>query len=430
MKIIEQPNPNEWPILCCRPQVNSSELQEMIAQIFEEVDRKGDLALQKYTSLFDAVTLENFAISTAEYQEEKNQISEDLKSAIQLAYTNIRKFHQAQALSTKLVETSKGVTCWQETRPIEKVGLYIPGGNASLFSTVLMLAIPAKIAGCKEIILCTPPNKKGKINPVILYCAQLLGIQKIYCVGGVQAIAAMSMGTSTIPKVDKIFGPGNQYVTAAKEYAFKKGVSIDFPAGPSEVLVIANAASNPVFVAADLLSQAEHGPDSQVFLCTSDAGFAQKVKEEIYNQLKILPRADIVRKALNNSRFLVFRTLDECVEFSNVYAPEHLILAVDDFEKYVPKIKHAGSVFLGKYSCESAGDYASGTNHSLPTNGYARAYGGLGLDGFIKKISFQEITQEGIRSIGAAVECMAEAEGLQAHKNAMTLRLKTSLCSD
>lgn len=425
MKIHNQPAKNKWASLCRRPQVNQGDLKEMITQIFREVERKGDKALQKYTALFDAVRLDQFAVEKKELKAAEKQVSQALKKAIQLAHINIKKFHKAQTLGVKKVETSRGVTCWQEARPIEKVGLYIPGGSAPLFSTVLMLGIPAKIAGCKEIVLCTPPNREGKINPAILYCAQLMGVQKIYALGGIQAIAAMSLGTNSVPKVDKIFGPGNQYVTAAKEYALQKGTAIDFPAGPSEVLVIADAQSNPAFVAADLLSQAEHGPDSQVMLCTSDFGLVKKVETEISRQLKVLPRAELAKGALKNSRAIVFDNLDECLEFSNLYAPEHLILAFDNFEKYVPKINNAGSVFLGKYSCESAGDYASGTNHALPTGRYARTCGGVSLDSFIKKITFQEINEEGIENIGYAVECMAEAEGLLAHKNAMTLRLKS-----
>jgi histidinol dehydrogenase len=353
------------------------------------------------------------------------EVSIELKAAIQLAKQNIEKFHSSQIEESKVIETTRGVNCWRESRGIEKIGIYIPGGTAPLFSTVLMLGIPAKLAGCKEIILCTPPNKRGEIDPVILYAANLVGITSVYSVGGIQAIAAMTYGTESIPKVDKIFGPGNQYVTAAKQLAQNIGVAIDMPAGPSEVLIIADKTCNPSFVAADLLSQAEHGADSQVILLSDSEQVVDETLLELVQQLNLLPRKSITKKALKNSKVIVLKNIKECIEFSNEYAPEHLILAIDKAKKEIPNIINAGSVFIGNYSCESAGDYASGTNHTLPTNGYARNYSGVSLDSFVKKITFQKLTKEGIKNIGPAIELMAEAEQLLAHKNAVTLRLKS-----
>ncbi|MDP1744715.1 MAG: histidinol dehydrogenase, partial [Bacteroidota bacterium] len=349
----------------------------------------------------------------------------ELKAAIQLAKSNIEKFHAAQIETSGVIETTKGVNCWRESRAIEKVGIYIPGGSAPLFSTVLMLGIPAKLAGCKEIVLCTPPDKKGEIDPAILYTANLVGITSVYSIGGIQAIAAMAFGTQTVPKADKIFGPGNQYVTAAKQAAQQSGIAIDMPAGPSEVLIIADKSCNPSFVAADLLSQAEHGADSQVILLSDDEKVLDKITVELKNQLKALPRKEVAEKALKNSKAIILKNTQECIEFSNLYAPEHLILATVKAKKMIPEIINEGSVFLGNYSCESAGDYASGTNHTLPTNGYARSYSGVSLDSFVKKITFQELSREGIQNIGPAIELMAEAEQLFAHKNAVTLRLKS-----
>ena len=354
-----------------------------------------------------------------------NFLSEELKNAIQLAKDNIEKFHSAQVEKPTIVETTQGVFCWRESRAIEKVGIYIPGGSAPLFSTVLMLAVPAKIAGCKEIILCSPPDANGKINAAILYTAALVGISKVFCVGGIQAVAAMTFGTETIPSVFKIFGPGNQYVTAAKQYAQNFGVAIDMPAGPSEVLVIADATAEPAFVAADLLSQAEHGADSQVILLATDEQVLTNTLFALDKQLDGLPRKDLAAKALQNSKAILLKDVNECILFSNQYAPEHLIMAVKNGKDLLEKITNAGSIFLGNYSCESVGDYASGTNHTLPTNGYARNYSGVSLDSFVKKITVQQVTKEGIKNIGPSVELMAAAEGLQAHKNAVTLRLQS-----
>ncbi|POR21998.1 histidinol dehydrogenase, partial [Flavobacterium columnare] len=351
-------------------------------------------------------------------------ISEELKEAIQIAKSNIEKFHTAQIEKKQVIETTIGVKCWRENRPIEKIGIYIPGGSAPLFSTVLMLGIPAKLAGCKEIILCTPPDKNGIINPAILFAARLVGVTRIFTVGGIQAIGAMTFGTRSIPKVDKIFGPGNQYVTAAKQVAMNFGVAIDMPAGPSELLIIADNSSYPHFVAADLLSQAEHGPDSQVILLSDNLEIIKQILEQVRVQIQILPRNTIAQKALQNSKAIVLKDIWECLELSNLYAPEHLILAVQTYNQYLSDICNAGSVFLGNYSCESAGDYASGTNHTLPTNGYARNYSGVSVDSFIKKITFQELSKEGIQNIGPIIEVMAEEEQLFAHKNAVTIRLK------
>ena len=379
--------------------------------------------MKKYELQFDKVALEELAVSEEEFTEAQACVSQELKDAIQIAHDNIYKFHAAQKFSPIRVETCRGIVCEQRAVPIEKVGLYIPGGTAPLFSTVLMLAVPAKIAGCSEIILCTPPDKDGKCNPAVLYSAKVSGVSKIYKVGGAQAIAAMAYGTESVPKVDKIFGPGNQYVVAAKQLVSLEDVAIDMPAGPSEVEVIADAESNPVFVAADLLSQAEHGVDSQVVLVATDKNIIEAVNAELVKQLQQLPRKEIAEKALQNSKVIYVPTDDMVVSLSNAYAPEHLVISTKNCDSIAEKITHAGSVFLGAFSCESAGDYASGTNHTLPTKGYAKAYSGLCLDSFMRKITFQRLSSDGVKSIGKAVELMAEAEGLDAHKNAMTVRL-------
>lgn len=424
MKTYLQPNISQWNELCQRPLKKSADLQSIVLNVFSEVQDKGDSALKAYTQQFDKVKIDNLKVSDSEIAEAIANVPEELKKSIQQAYENIQKFHNSQKEEKQVIETTAGVFCWRESRAIDKVGIYIPGGSAPLFSTVLMLGIPAKIAGCQQINLCTPPDSEGKINPVILYTAQLIGIQNIYKVGGIQAIAALSFGTESIDKVDKIFGPGNQYVTAAKQCAQNFGIAIDMPAGPSEVLVIADETSNPAFVAADLLSQAEHGADSQVILLTNQQEVLEKTLLEVEAQLSLLPRKSIAAQALLESRGIVFSSIKECIAFSNMYAPEHLILSLDTAEDYIESINNAGSVFLGKYSCESAGDYASGTNHTLPTNGFAKAYSGVSLDSFIKKITFQKLNQEGILNIGPSIEKMAEAEQLFAHKNAVTLRLQ------
>lgn len=415
--------PKEWFRLTQRPNTKKAQLNELIDKVFNDVRKNGDRAIKKYSLAFDKVKLTTLQVSEQKIKEAAKQVSPELKKAIQLAKNNIEKFHASQKEPIKKIETTKGVICWRESRPIEKVGIYIPGGTAPLFSTVLMLGIPARLAGCKEIILCTPSNKNGEVNPVVLYTANLLGIRSVFSAGGIQAIAAMSLGTKSITQVDKIFGPGNQYVTAAKQKAQSMGIAIDMPAGPSEVLVIADQSSNPSFVAADLLSQAEHGTDSQVILLSDNEKLVENVLKEIKLQLNKLPRKSIATKALKNSKAIVLKNLNECMMFSNMYAPEHLILATKNANRLTQQIQHAGSVFLGNYSCESAGDYASGTNHTLPTNGFAKAYSGVSLDSFIKKITFQELSKEGIQNIGPSIELMAEAEELFAHKNAVTLRL-------
>lgn len=415
--------PKEWFRLTQRPNTKKAQLNELIDKVFNDVRKNGDRAIKKYSLAFDKVKLTTLQVSEQKIKEAAKQVSPELKKAIQLAKNNIEKFHASQKEPIKKIETTKGVICWRESRPIEKVGIYIPGGTAPLFSTVLMLGIPARLAGCKEIILCTPSNKNGEVNPVVLYTANLLGIRSVFSAGGIQAIAAMSLGTKSITQVDKIFGPGNQYVTAAKQKAQSMGIAIDMPAGPSEVLVVADQSSNPSFVAADLLSQAEHGTDSQVILLSDNEKLVENVLKEIKLQLNKLPRKSIATKALKNSKAIVLKNLNECMMFSNMYAPEHLILATKNANRLTQQIQHAGSVFLGNYSCESAGDYASGTNHTLPTNGFAKAYSGVSLDSFIKKITFQELSKEGIQNIGPSIELMAEAEELFAHKNAVTLRL-------
>ncbi|SOU87158.1 histidinol dehydrogenase [Tenacibaculum dicentrarchi] len=424
MKIIKYPAVKDWKQLCKRATLNQNNLQETVQNVLNDVKINKNKALTKYAELFDKVSLTSFEVTNTEIEEAEKLVSSELKEAIQLAKSNIEVFHNSQKEEEQKVTTTTGVTCWRKSVAIEKVGLYIPGGSAPLFSTILMLAIPAKIAGCKEIVLCTPPNKEGKVHPAILYTAQLVGVTKIFKVGGAQAIGAMAYGTETIPSVYKILGPGNQYVTKAKELVQQEGLSIDMPAGPSEVLVIADETSNAAFVAADLLSQAEHGADSQAVLVTTSLEVSENVLAEVAKQVKELPRRETAEKALENSFVVVLNSSDEMIDFSNVYAPEHLIIASENASIYIDKIVNAGSVFLGNYSCESAGDYASGTNHTLPTNGYAKNYSGVSLDSFIKKITFQEVTKQGIATIGKAIELMAEAEGLQAHKNAVTLRLK------
>jgi histidinol dehydrogenase len=424
MKEIKYPNKANWPELIKRPEFERNQFTKVVSDILAEVKENGDDALIEFTEKFDGVKIDTLLVSQHEVEIANSKVSEELSTAIQLAKANIEKFHEAQNISEPTIETTKGVSCWRRSVGIEKVGLYIPGGSAPLFSSILMLAIPAKIAGCSEIILCTPPDSEGNINPAILYTASLIGVTNIYKVGGAQAIAAMAFGTESIPQVYKIFGPGNQYVTKAKELIQQEGVAIDMPAGPSEVLIIADSTCNPSFVAADLLSQAEHGADSQVILLTDDKNVIAEVNSQLELQLAQLPRVEIATKALENSRSILLKDMEECVAFSNEYAPEHLIIASEAADNFIEMIVNAGSVFLGNYSCESAGDYASGTNHTLPTNGYARNYSGVSLDSFVKKITFQKLEREGIKNIGPTVEIMAEAEQLFAHKNAVSLRLK------
>lgn len=423
--IYKFPAKKDWQDLLKRPTIEKNDMRKLMQEIFDEVEKKGDEALKNLTLKFDKVELKNIQVTENEIENAINSLNDELKTAIETAAENIRTFHQAQFEKSQKIETTKGVECWRESRGIEKVGIYIPGGTAPLFSTVLMLAIPAKIADCKEIILCTPPSKNGSVNPAILFAAQLCGVNKIFKIGGSQAIVAMTIGTETIPKVYKLFGPGNQFVTAAKEFASEYGVAMDMPAGPSEVLVIADNQANPDFCAADLLSQAEHGADSQVIFLSTDETIFDDTLKELKQQLSMLPRKDLAEKAIENSRFILLNSIEECLDFSNRYAPEHLILAIENAENYTQKIHNAGSVFLGNYSCESAGDYASGTNHTLPTNGYAKNYSGVSVDSFVRKITFQILSKEGIKNLGKTIELMAEAEGLQAHKNAVTLRLKS-----
>ena len=424
MNIIEFPPKNTFSSLTKRPVFEKNDIENLIKGIFEKVEKEGDKALQFYAEKFDNQILDAIEVSKQEIEEAMNLVDEELKTAINTAKNNIEKFHQSQKEISQKIETTEGVVCWRESRAIDKVGLYIPGGTAPLFSTVLMLAVPAQIAGCKEIVLCSPPQKNGKINPIILYVANLCGVSKIFKVGGAQAIAAMSLGTEKVPKVYKIFGPGNQFVTEAKIFAQKLGIAIDMQAGPSEVLVMADETANPSFVAADLLSQAEHGVDSQVVFLTTSKEILEKVKQETEAQLQDLPRKDIAEKALENSSFILLNSIEECIEFSNEYAPEHLILSIENPENILSEITNAGSIFLGNYTPESAGDYASGTNHTLPTNGNARAYSGVSLDSFVKKITIQKIFEKGIQNLGKTIEKMAVEEGLFAHKNAVTLRLK------
>ena len=424
MKINKYPSKQTWSEFVKRPIIKREEITEIIAEIFSKVKENGDQALIDFNKKFDKAEIKNINVSEEEIDNAKGVISSELKNAIQQAKENITTFHTSQITKIEKIETTKGVICWRENRAIEKVGIYIPGGTAPLFSTVLMLAIPAQLAGCKEIILCTPPDKNGNINPAILYTAQLCGVKKIFKTGGAQAIAAMTFGTESVPKVYKIFGPGNQFVVAAKDFAQKYNVAIDMPAGPSEVLVIADEQAIPEYCAADLLSQAEHGSDSQVIFISTDLRILNETIEELKKQIKQLPRNEFAQQSLNNSHFILLNSADEALEFSNLYAPEHLILAIESFENYIDKIQNAGSVFLGNYSCESAGDYASGTNHTLPTNGFAKNYSGVSLDSFVKKITFQNLSQEGLKNLGKTIEIMAEAEGLLAHKNAVSIRLK------
>lgn len=421
--ITKYPKKELWSSLVQRPIRAQKELDAIINEIISNVKEHKDVALLNYTKKWDCANIDNLKVSDKEF--EKAKISDELKKVINIAKANIEKFHKSQIIKEEVVETTKGVQCWRKNVAIEKVGLYVPGGTAPLFSTVLMLGIPAKLAGCKEIVLCTPPSKKGNIHPAILYTAKLIGIHQVFKVGGAQSIAAMAFGTESIPKVYKIFGPGNQYVTKAKEIVQQSGVAIDMPAGPSEVLVIADKYANPAFVAADLLSQAEHGVDSQVIVLSDNNIVLEKINVELEIQLSQLPRKEFAEKSLQNSKSILLKSLEDCMDFSNEYAPEHLIINVKDSEKYSRKITNAGSVFLGAYSCESAGDYASGTNHTLPTNGYAKNYSGVSVDSFVKKITFQKLSAEGLKNIGKAIEIMAEAEKLTAHKNAVSLRLKS-----
>ncbi|CAK7046442.1 MAG: Histidinol dehydrogenase [Petrimonas sp.] len=423
MKTLNNPAERKWPQLAERSAIKQARLMELVDKVFYDIRKKGDKAVLKYARQFDRFSADDFTVDHETIEAASQQVSERLKQAIALAKSNIEKFHFSQKEEIVKVETSPGVVCWREARPIEKVGIYVPGGTAPLFSTVLMLAIPAKIAGCKEIVLCSPPGKEGAIHPAILYAANLAGVTRIFAVGGIQAIGAMSFGTKSVPKVEKIFGPGNQYVMTAKHAAQYYGTAIDMPAGPSELLVVADETCRPSFVAADLLSQAEHGPDSEVILLSDNKKVVKEINKELDIQLANLPRKEMAEKALKNSRAILFKDVETCIRFSNVYAPEHLILAVENPVLRSREVTSAGSVFLGNYSCESAGDYASGTNHTLPTSGYAKAYSGVSLDSFIKKITFQQLSEEGIVGIGVAVETMAEAEELFAHKNAMTLRL-------
>lgn len=425
MEIIKYPSKEDWSSLVKRPALDVTTLFDTVRTVLDEVRQEGDAAVKRYEEKFDKVTLANLQVSEAEIEEACELVSEELKQAIRTAKDNIEKFHASQRFTGHKVETTPGVTCWQKAVAIEKVGLYIPGGTAPLFSTVLMLAVPAHIAGCKEIVLCTPPNKEGKVHPAILFAARTAGVSKIVKAGGIQAIAAMAYGTESVPKVYKIFGPGNQYVTAAKQLVSLKDVAIDMPAGPSEVEVIADETANPDFIAADFLSQAEHGADSQAILVTAVESMVSPVADAISRQLSELSRKEITEKALEHSRIIVLKDEREVIDFTNMYAPEHLIIQTKNYAHIAEQIENAGSVFMGPYTPESAGDYASGTNHTLPTNGYAKAYSGVNLDSFIKKITFQEITAEGIRSLGGTIQVMAGNEQLDAHRNAVTIRLKT-----
>ncbi|TJY33411.1 histidinol dehydrogenase [Pontimicrobium aquaticum] len=424
MKTIVNPKKEDWSALLQRPTQSIEDIENTVNQIFQDVQQHGDFAVAKYTSIFDGVELDDCIVSEEEINKASNSVSIELKNAIKKAKLNIETFHKAQKTAKVEIETARGVLCWQEKRPIEKIGLYIPGGTAPLFSTVLMLAVPAQIAGCKEIILCSPPNKEGAIAKEILYTAQLCGVTKIVKAGGIQAIAGLTFGTDAIPKVYKIFGPGNQFVTVAKQLSTKYGVAIDMPAGPSELLVVADDSANATYVASDLLSQAEHGTDSQVILVSDSKNLIKKVEDEIENQLQYLPRKDIAQKALQNSKAFLIENVEEALELINDYGPEHLIISTMNNTFFVDNIINAGSVFIGNYTPESAGDYASGTNHTLPTNGFSKAYSGVNLDSFTKSITFQKINKEGLLNIGETIELMAEAEGLQAHKNAVSIRLK------
>ena len=423
MKTYINPSQNDWGVLLKRPTSTYEEIEGLVSEIFTDVAVNGDEAVTKYSKKFDGASLDTNWVSSDELRLSERLLSDELKASIKLAKTNIEIFHSSQRVDSKKVETAPGVVCWQEKRPIQKVGLYIPGGTAPLFSTILMLAVPAAIAGCEEIVLCTPPDREGKVNPAILFTAKLCGITKVFKVGGIQAIAAMTFGTQTIPKVYKLFGPGNQFVTVAKQMALKYGVAIDLPAGPSELLVMADESADPAFVASDLLSQAEHGEDSQVILVSSSDSVSKAVQAALEMQLEKLPRKDIAAKAIENSKSFVCESEQMALDLVNAYAPEHLILCMKNADDLLPRVINAGSVFVGNYTPESAGDYASGTNHTLPTNGFARNFSGVNLDSFCKAVTFQKISPEGLRNIGNAIELMAEAEGLFAHKNAVSIRL-------
>ncbi len=425
MNIIRYPQREAWKGIVERPHLDVSRLNATVKSVLDDVKRRGDEAVKEYEQKFDHVTLQSLAVTCEEMEEASSLVSGELKDAISLAHHNIKAFHEAQRFTGQKTETQPGVVCWQKSVPIGKVGLYIPGGTAPLFSTVLMLATPAKIAGCRDIVLCTPPGRDGKVNPAILVAARTAGVSRIFKAGGVQAIGAMAFGTESVPKTDKIFGPGNQYVMAAKQQVSLHDVAIDMPAGPSEVCVVADDTANVGFIAADLLSQAEHGADSQVLLITTSERIIDSIQPEIGRQLAALPRKEIASKALDNSKLVLVADLDEAMALSNAYAPEHLILQTADPDSLAAKVENAGSVFLGQYACESAGDYASGTNHTLPTHGYAKAYSGVNLDSYCRKITFQHLSEEGVRRIGRAVEVMAAAESLDAHRNAMTVRLRS-----
>ncbi len=425
MEVIKYPQKSTWPSILKRPAIDNASLEATVQLVLNDIKQNGDVAVKKYTLQFDKVNLINTEVTTEEFFAAEKLISTELKHAIQLAKKNIEVFHAAQKENVNIIETMPGVVCWRKSVAIQKVGLYIPGGTAPLFSTILMLGVPAKLAGCNEIVLCTPPDANGNINPAILYTAKLIGITKVFKVGGVQAIGAMAFGTEQIPQVYKIFGPGNQYVTCAKQLVNKQGIAIDMPAGPSEVAIFADDFCVPEFVAADLLSQAEHGIDSQVILVSTNETIINQIEIELQKQLDLLPRKDFAAKALLNSKAILVNTATEAIDLLNEYAPEHLILACHNADDLAEQVINAGSVFIGNYSCESAGDYASGTNHTLPTNGYAKAYSGVSLDSFVKKITYQKLSKVGIQLIGPSIELMAEAEGLQAHKNAVTVRLKS-----
>ena len=425
MNVIQYPKREDWDGLLKRPVMNVDTLRETVRRVLDDVKARGDQAVKDYERQFDHVELESLAVTEEEMEEAASLVSPELKQALELAHDNIYKFHASQHFEAEKVKVCAGVTCWQKAIPIEKVGLYIPGGTAPLFSTVLMLATPAKIAGCRDIVLCTPPNREGKVHPAILYAARVAGVNRIFKAGGVQAVGAMAYGTESVPKVYKIFGPGNQYVMAAKQQVSLHDVAIDMPAGPSEVEVLADGTANPVFVAADLLSQAEHGADSQVLLVTTDEALVDKVQAEVERQLAVLPRKEIAAKSLASSKLVVVRDMEEALEMTNRYAPEHLIIQTADYRQVAEGVVNAGSVFLGPYTTESAGDYASGTNHTLPTNGYAVAYNGVNLDSYHRKVTFQELTPEGVRAIGPAVELLAAGEQLDAHRSAMAVRLES-----
>ncbi len=424
IKVVQEPKPQDWPILLARPEYDATPLQAKVREILLAVKQRGDAAVAEYTLAFDKIAVSNFKLSASAFDAAEKVLTPSLKTAIQLARVNIEVFHQAQIQKEERIETMPGVWCWRKAVGIEKVGIYIPGGSAPLFSTVLMLGIPAKLAGCKEIILCTPPNEKGEIDPAIIYAASLVGVSSIFTIGGVQAIAALAYGTKSVPKVYKIFGPGNQYVTAAKQMIQQEGVAIDMPAGPSEVCVYADETSFASFVAADLLSQAEHGADSQVLFIASTNELVEEVQKEIEIQLNLLPRKDLAKKALENSKAIVLSNIEDAIAMINEYAPEHLILSIDNAAQVAEKIINAGSIFIGNFSPESVGDYASGTNHTLPTNGFAKAYSGVSMDSFVKKITFQQLTERGLENIAPTVIEMATAEGLQAHSKAVELRVE------